>query len=62
MVCTEVGHEIIGTSMSEPHTSVIALSMCACVYLSMLVWTDHLPQMSAFNLTMSTPTCTLAKL
>ena len=37
MVCTEMGHEIIGASLSEPHTSVIALSMYACVYLSILV-------------------------
>ena len=31
---------VIGTNLSEPHTSVTAL--CMCVYISMLAWTDHL--------------------
>ena len=30
---------LIGTSLSEPHTSVTALSTCVRIY----VWTDHLP-------------------
>ena len=31
---------VVGASLSELHASVTAL--CTCVYLSMLVWTDHL--------------------
>ena len=34
---------VIGASLSKPHTSVTALRTCVCIYLSMLVWTDHLP-------------------
>ena len=34
----------IGPSLSEPHTSVTALTMCVC--MCMLVWTDHLLEIS----------------
>ena len=50
---------VIGASLSEPHASVTALSTCVCIYLAMLVWTDHLHkfQMNAFKIfTMMTST------
>ena len=38
----------VSLSLSEPHTSVTALHMRVCIYLSiylpMLVWTNHLNQ------------------
>ena len=56
----ELVMSLIGTSLSEPHTSVTALRMHVCI----LVWTNHLPQMLNQRVQifrddgMSTPTCT----
>ena len=36
-------HNIIGVSLSEPHTSVTALRTCVCMLACLLAWTDHLP-------------------
>ena len=36
--------EIIGASLSEPHTSVTALHTHVCIYACLLAWTDHLPK------------------
>ena len=50
---------LIGASLSEPHTSVTALSTCVCIYLTMLVTVtanEHIQ-----NFTMSTWACTSAK-
>ena len=35
---------IIGASLSEPHTSVTALRTCVYMFVCLLTWTDHLPK------------------
>ena len=56
--------QIIGVSLSKPHTSVTALSTCVCIYLCLFGPTTYRKfQMSgAFKFLMSTSTCTSAKL
>ena len=50
----------IGTSLNEPHTSVTALRTCVSIYLSICLWTDHLPEiLNLRNLQICMCTCAL---
>ena len=36
--------QLIGASLSEPHTSVTSLRTCVCMFACLRAWTDHLPK------------------